>query len=153
MSMNVILVSIGAISGAIIILALALYAGRLLSMLRTQQNQQLTIRGKRVASMQESIRTIAFAMTQQQCDLSEGVIRICRLLEAMPVDPHPDYAKEFPFTHELFDKVKSYPTHEARSLLTKTQRREQDKERQELESQLESKILKETEVLRYLEVA
>lgn len=149
MSINILFI----ILGAAIIIGLGVYAFRLMSLVKSQEEKQQAVRSKRVASMQESIQTIAFAMQQQQCDLSEGVIRICRLLEAMPVDPHPDYAKEFPFTHELFEKVKTYPTHEARSLLTKPQRREQDKERQELESQLESKILKETEGLRKLEVA
>ncbi|MFT6269295.1 MAG: hypothetical protein ACJAVV_002120 [Alphaproteobacteria bacterium] len=139
--------------GAIIILGLGVYAFRLLALVKSQKDKKQAVRNKRVASMQSSIQTIAFAIQQQQCDLSEGVIRICRLLEAMPVDPHPDYAKAFPSTHELFDKVKSYPTHEARTLLTKSERRKQDRERQELESLLESKILKETEALRKLEVA
>jgi hypothetical protein len=147
--MNIILI----IAGVAVIAALAVYAYQLVSKVKSQQEKQQAVRDKRVVSMQTSVQTIAFAIQQQQCDLSEGVIRICRLLEAMPVTPHPDYAKEFPFTHELFEKVKSYPTHEARSLLTKTQRREQDKERQELESQLESKILTETEALRNLVVA
>jgi len=140
------------IVGALIIIGLSIYAYQLMSQVRQQQNQKDAVRLKRVASMQESIQTIAFAMQQQQCDLSEGVIRICRLLEAMPVVPHPDYAAEFPYTHELFEKVKSYPTHEARAALSKRQRREQDKERQEIESILESKILLETEVLRKFEV-
>jgi hypothetical protein len=142
-----------AVLGTVIIIALAFYAFRLLTLVKSQKSEQQAVRDKRIASMQSSIQTIAFAMHQQQCDLSEGVIRICRLLEAMPVDPHPDYAKEFPYTHELFEKVKSYPTHEARTLLTKSERRAQDKERQELESLLESKILTETEALRKLEVA
>lgn len=147
--MNIIFIAIG----AIIIIGLMIYAVRLLSLVKTQKDTRQAIRSKRVASMQSSIQTIAFAIQQQQCDLSEGVIRICRLLEAMPVEPHPDYVKEFPFTHKLFEMVKSYPTHEARTLLTKSQRRQQDKEREELESQLESKILIETEALRKLEVA
>lgn len=140
------------IIGSAIVVVLGVYAYTLMAKVKQQKRQQDNVRSKRVASMQSSIQTIAFAMQQQQCDLSEGVIRICRLLEAMPVNPHPDYANEFPFTHELFNKVKSYPTHEARAVLTKLERREQDKERQELESLLESKILIETEALRKLEV-
>jgi hypothetical protein len=113
-----------AVLGTVIIIALAFYAFRLLTLVKSQKSEQQAVRDKRIASMQSSIQTIAFAMHQQQCDLSEGVIRICRLLEAMPVDPHPDYAKEFPYTHELFEKVKSYPTHEARTLLTKSVRKQ-----------------------------
>jgi hypothetical protein len=138
--------------GVTIILALGIYAGRMLFLLKAQKNQQQTLREERITSMQSSIQTIAFAMQQQQCELSEGVIRICRLLEAMPIEPHPDYVKAFPATHKLFDLVKAYPTHEARKQFTKQAIRKQDKERQEFESQLESQIIKETDALRNLEV-
>jgi hypothetical protein len=138
---------------ALIILVLGVYAGRLLFMLKAQNSKQKAGRDKRIASIQESIQTIAFAMQQQQCDLSEGVIRICRLLDALPVEPRPNYALLYPVTHQLFDLVKGYPTHEARSALTKLERRKQDKEREEFASQLESKVIKETYLLREFEVS
>lgn len=134
--------------GALTILALGVYAGRLLFLVNAQNTKQQAVRNKRIASMQSSIQTIAFAMQQQQCDLSEGVIRICRLLEALPLAPLPDYNKQYPATHALFELVKDYPTHEVRSALSKQERRQQDKQRHEFESELESKILKETETLR-----
>jgi len=134
--------------GALVIIALAVYAGRLLFMVKNQNKRQQTARGKRLASMQSSIQTIAFAMQQQQCDMSEGVIRICRLLEALPLTPLPDYNKQYPAIHALFELVKNYPTHEHRSAQTKLEIRQQDKQRHEFESELESKILKETEALR-----
>jgi hypothetical protein len=101
--------------------------------------------------MTTSIQTIAFAMHQQQCDLSEGVIRICRLLEAMPLDPLPDYQNHYPAVHALFDKVKNYPTHEQRNALSKKERRAQDKEREQFESEAESAILLEAEKLKVFE--
>lgn len=134
--------------GALIIIALCVYAGRLLFLVKAQNAKQQAVRNKRIASMQSSIQTIAFAMQQQQCDVSEGVIRICRLLEALPLSPLPDYNKLYPATHALFELVKDYPTHELRSALSKQERRQQDKQRHEFESELESKILKETETLR-----
>jgi hypothetical protein len=134
--------------GAVIIIALGVYAGRLLFLVKAQDLKKQTVRNKRIASMQSSIQTIAFAMQQQQCDLSEGVIRICRLLESLSLDPLPDYNKQYPATHALFELVKDYPTHEQRSALSKQERRQQDKQRHEFESELESKILKETEALR-----
>lgn len=136
------------IVAAAIVVGLGVYAGKMLFLLKAQNQKQQAVRDKRVASMQSSIRTIAFAMHQQQCDLSEGVIRICRLLEALPITPLPDYAKIYPNVHALFDKVKDYPTHEARAVLQKKERRAQDKEREQFESELESAILKETELLR-----
>jgi hypothetical protein len=145
--MNVfILISIAL--GAIIIIGLGVQAGRLLFMVKRQSNAQQAVRDKRVASMQTSIQTIAFAMQQQQCDLSEGVIRICRLLESLPLSPLPDYPSRYPAVHALFDKVKAYPTHEERNALSKQERRSQDKEREQFESELESAILKETDGLR-----
>jgi hypothetical protein len=134
--------------GAAIIVGLSIYAGRLLFLLKAQNERSHKARQKRIESMTVSIQTIAFAVQQQQCDLSEGAIRICRLLEAMPLDPQPDYAQHYPALHSLFDKVKEYPTHEARQALSKTERREQDKERGQIESELESKILIEVEKLK-----
>jgi len=134
--------------GAVIIVSLGIYAGRLLFLLKAQNQKQGIVRQQRIENMQSSIQTIAFDMVQQQCDLSEGVIRICRLLEALPITPLPDYEKEYPAIHELFHLVKQYPTHEARAAQTKQLRRKQDKERQQYESELESRILKEAESLR-----
>lgn len=134
--------------GALIIMALSVYAGRLLFLVKAQDSKKQAVRNKRIASMQTSIQTIAFAMQQQQCDLSEGVIRICRLLESLPLDPLPDYNKQYPAIHALFELVKDYPTHEQRTALSKQERSQQDKRRHEFESELESKILKETETLR-----
>ena len=133
---------------AIIIVGLGVYAGRLLFMLQKQKSQQEEIRSKRVASMQSSIQTIAFAMQQQQCDLSEGAIRICRLLEALPLSPLPDFNKRYPAIHALFELVKDYPTHELRLAMKKQERMQQDKQRQQFESELETKILRETVGLR-----
>lgn len=134
--------------GGLIIIALGIYAGRLLFLVKAQSQKQDSVRQQRISSMQSSIQTIAFAMMQQQCDLSEGVIRICRLLEALPITPLPDYEKQYPAIHELFNLVKEYPTHEARAQQSKQIRRKQDKERQQFESELESKIIKEAELLR-----
>nr|WP_136250684.1 DUF2489 domain-containing protein [Ningiella ruwaisensis] len=133
---------------ALIIVGLSVYAGKLLYMLKAQNKRHLVAREKRIVNITQSIQTIAFAMQQQQCDLSEGAIRICRLLEAMPLDPQPDYERDFPALHNLFEKVKDYPTHEARNALPKSERRAQDKEREEFESELESSILVELEQLK-----
>jgi hypothetical protein len=137
--------------GALIIIGLSIYAGRLLFLLQMQKNRHQQARDKRIESMTTSIQTIAFAMHQQQCDLSEGVIRICRLLEAMPLDPLPDYQNHYPAVHALFDKVKNYPTHEQRNALSKKERRAQDKEREQFESEAESAILLEAEKLKVFE--
>lgn len=134
--------------GAVVIVAMSIYAGKLLYLLKAQKKRHLNARQKRIDSMTVSIQTISFAMHQQQCDLSEGAIRICRLLESLPLDPLPDYKKQYPALHGLFDKVKHYPTHDDRNALSKVQRRGQDNEREQFESELASAILSETEQLK-----
>ena len=139
-------------AGLIVILALGFYAGKLLYQLKTQTERQNSARQTRIDNITESIRTIALAMEQQQCNLSEGVIRICNLLDALPLTPQPDYPAEYPALHTLHMKIQHFDTHEARNALSKTERRKQDKEREQLESEHESLILTEVEQLKSLMV-
>jgi hypothetical protein len=126
--------------GAIIIIALGVYAGKLLFLLKQQKLRQQNARNKRIETMVQSIQTIAFAMQQQQCNYSEGAIRICNLLRALPIENIPDYSLSYPELHKLFDKIKDYPTHDQRNLLSKQERRQQDKQREQFESEAESGI-------------
>ena len=128
-----------------IIAGLAFYAGRLLFLLKKQNQRQSAAKQKRILNITESINTIALAMSQQQCDLSEGTIRIYRLLEALPLDPRPDYDSQFPQLSALFLKVIGFDTHEARMALDKRERRRQDRARGEIEAEYESKLLPELE--------
>jgi hypothetical protein len=141
-----------ALLAAGIIVALGIYAGKLLFLVKQQNQRQLNARNKRIDSMVESIQTIAFAMQQHQCDYSEGAIRICRLLESLPIENIPDYAEHYPAIHKLFEGVSKFPTHEARNALSKKERREQDKEREQMESEAESCIQKELVALREFRV-
>jgi hypothetical protein len=134
--------------GAAVIVVLGLYAGKLLFLLKRQNERQKAARDKRTESMVQSIQTIAFAMQQEQCDYSEGAIRVCRLLESLPIENIPDYSKEYPAIHKLFHQVNVYPTHEARNALSKQERRAQDKEREQFESEAESGIQEELVRLR-----
>ncbi len=135
---------IAIILGLIIVAALAFYAGRLLYQLKLQTSKQDAVRNDRIERIVESIRTISMAMQQQQCNLSEGAIRLVNLLESLPVKNVPNCEKDYPFLFELFELVKGLPTHDARKALSKTERQKQDKIREEHEARLESDILKET---------
>ena len=128
---------------ALIIAGLAFYAGKLLFLLSKQNERQKQTRLKRVNNMVESIETIVKAMTQQQCELSEGVIRVCNLLEALPLESQPDYSVKFPSIFTLFNAISQFDTLEARQALDKQTRRAQDKQRHEVESQYESSVLDE----------
>jgi len=134
----IILVSIG----LLIIAGLGVYAGKLVFQLQQQNARQKDAREKRLVVMFESIHTIARAMQQQQCNVSEGTIRICRLLRALPEEAR-DYSDEYPAIHTLFTEVRGFAILEDRKALSKQQRFNEDKAREAIEEQHETPVLKE----------
>ncbi len=135
-----------------IIAGLTLYAGYLLYQLYRQTQRQRAARQSRIDKITESIQTIALAVSQQQCDLSEGSIRLCILLDAIPILPQPDYRGSYPALHALYDKVKDMPTHEARKQQDKREKLKMDLQRGEWEAELESAILDEVKRLSHFSV-
>lgn len=136
----------------LIILTLGFYAGRLLFQLKIQNARQAAVREKRVYTIIESVYVIAKAMEQQQCDLSEGVIRIVNLLAALPLVSPPDFKAEYPSIHALFVDVSGFAMLDARKELSKLERRKQDAAREQIESEYESNVLNELPALkRYCE--
>ena len=127
----------------VVILGLGFYAGRLLFLLKQQKKRKNDATNARVANITESIILISKAMEQQQCDLSEGVIRIVNLLNALPLNNPPDFKAKFPHTHALFVAISGFAVLEARQQLSKQERRKQDKAREQIESEYESKVLDE----------
>ncbi|WP_438865121.1 DUF2489 domain-containing protein [Neptunicella sp.] len=136
----------------IIVASLAFYAGQLLFKLRQQTRLQQQRRQDRVENITKSIKTIAMAMEQQQCNISEGAIRLCILLESLPINPLPDFAARFPALHDLYRQVKHMPTHEERQKQSRMERRKMDLIREELEAQMETSILKEVAILRHFSI-
>ena len=134
--------------GISVVAGLVFYTGSLLFKLRAQQQLRNQKNQKRIDNISESIQTIAKALDQQQCNLSEGCIRLFHLLEALPVKNKPDFSLQFPGLYSLYYKVKNLPTHESRKSQTKTETKQQDLQREELEAQLESQILKDVAVLK-----
>lgn len=132
----------------LIVAGLAFYAGSLLFKLSTQTQLRNKKTQTRINNISESIQTIAKALDQQQCNLSEGCIRLFHLLEALPVKDKPDFSQQFTGLYSLYDQVKDLPTHETRKAQTKKETKQQDLQREELESQLESQILKDVSILK-----
>lgn len=139
---------IALIAGVLIIIGLGFYAGRLLFLLKQQNQRQAHARQARVETIVDSIQLISKAMEQQQCDLSEGAIRICNLLNALPLSTPPDYRARFPHIHALFVAVSGFAILEARQKLSKAERRKQDRAREQIESEHESKVLKELPLIK-----
>jgi len=131
-----------------IVASLAFYAGSLLFKLRSQQQRRNQKTQQRIDNISQSIQTIAMAVEQQQCNLSEGCIRLFHLLESLPVKDKPDFSQKFTGLYSLYEQVKDLPTHEARKTQIKKDTKQQDMRRQELEAQLESQILREASVLK-----
>ncbi|MCU7553627.1 DUF2489 domain-containing protein [Alteromonas sp. ASW11-19] len=132
-----------AVIAVVTTLALGFYAGRLMYQLKLQTARHQAARDKRIGTITESILTISMAMEQQQCELSEGVIRIVNLLNALPVDPKPDYRAKFPHLHDLFVAVSGFAILDERKKLSKAEKRKQDKAREQIESEHESQVLAE----------
>ncbi|MFT6029399.1 MAG: hypothetical protein ACI8O8_001135 [Oleiphilaceae bacterium] len=131
-----------------VIVVLAFYAGSLLFKLKEQQQLRDQKTQKRLDNISQSIQTIAKALEQQQCNLSEGCVRLFHLLEALPIKDKPDFSQQFKGLYSLYEQVKDLPTHEARKEQTKKITILQDLQREELEAQLESQILNEVSVLK-----
>lgn len=132
----------------VIIASLAFYAGKLLFMLNKQNKKMARTKQQRVERLMESIHTISMAVEQQQCNLSEGSIRLYHLHESLPIDDKPDYETRYPGLYALYVKVSDLPTHEARDKLSALERKTQDIAREALESELESQILEDVAKLR-----
>ena len=101
-----------------------------------------------VKNISQSIQTIAKALEQQQCNLSEGCIRLFHLLEALPIKEKPDFSQQFPGIYSHYEQVKNLPTHEARKAQSKRETKFQDLQREELEAKMESQILQDVSVLK-----
>lgn len=135
------------LTALVIVSALAFYAGSLLFKLKKQNLDKQNITNKRIQKITESIQTIAKAVQQEQCNLSEASIRLCHLLEGLPIIDKPDYSIKYPNLHALFNEIKDLPTHQDRKNQTKLETRKQDYHRQRLEDKLAENIKTEIDLL------
>lgn len=129
-----------AILGALVISGLAFYAGKLLFQLNAQNQERDAKLAKRNERATESIRVIALAMQQEQCDLSEGSIRISVLLDHIVHKQPQDYRTRYPAIHDLYDRIKHMPTHDARKELGKKEVAKLDMQRWKHEAELKEAI-------------
>lgn len=140
----------GLIALAIIVVAgLAFYAGQLLWQVQEQKKQQLKEKNKRIKYLTDSISFIAKAMKEEQCEYSEGVLRIWVLLEHHNREvPEPkDYQEIYPGFASLYGVIKDMPTHEARKKYSKQDVAKMDMKRWRAEKEFEEQIGKDIEQL------
>jgi hypothetical protein len=130
----------------LIVAGLSMYATILLLRLKKQtaankaalQAQQQALEQKRQELLGD-IRYIAAAMTEDRCEISEGVYRIAKLFELLSLTER--VSGEFPAFYEHFEVIKSHPIRNARAHLQKQERMRLDLQRMKSESALQENIL------------
>ncbi|RUO76384.1 DUF2489 domain-containing protein [Pseudidiomarina taiwanensis] len=133
--------------GLAILIGLAFYAGQLLRQLKQQRQQQQQALDKRNERLHESIVTIAKAMEQEQCPFSEGAIRLVVLLDLRAEPNKPVYSELYPALHEMYERIKHMPTHEARKQYPKAEIRKMDREREGYEKEMADIIMQDVRQL------
>ena len=147
-----------ATAAVVIILGLAFYAGILINRIKMQKQQALQVEQAREQNKQqkiqerndnivESIRFIAKATMQKQCNVSEAAIRLTVLLETLQLKETIDIAGTYPALTAMFEKVKDMPTHEERKTHPIKEIKLMDIKREVFEAEMEDKIIKETYLL------
>lgn len=146
------------IAAGAIILGLGFYAGKLLAQLKEQQRQSQLKLAQHQADIKkhndyllDSIHLIAKAILEQQCELSEGAIRICRLLEKLYLSEDAHFPTQYPALHQLDEFLADYPTHDGYKALKKQERMRFDVKRAEQELALKSAI--EAECVKLVDLA
>lgn len=134
-----------AIAGAIVILVLAGYAGRLLMLVKQQSIAQQAAKDAAQAQQNandvkiyDSVIIITRAMKEEQCDYSEGCWRLSVLLDSLKTANSLD--QKFPAIFDLYKGIKHLSILEDRKSLPKQQRMKQDVERMQLEAKLYDSI-------------
>ncbi|WP_273382028.1 DUF2489 domain-containing protein [Actinobacillus porcinus] len=127
------------IFGIAIIMAMGAYSLYLFAQLRKQKQLFEQAKQARITRIKESIEIIARAMHSNECNHSEGVIRLRMLLEPLGQKRLQDY----PAMWALYEVVQDMPTHDERKTLKKNERMKLDLARESKEVELEEQIKEE----------
>ncbi|TNC88893.1 DUF2489 domain-containing protein [Thalassolituus sp.] len=136
------------IAAAIVILALAGYALHLTRQVKKMQAEQraeeaeaeLQLR-KYQEGLVQDIRFIASSVVQEQCDITEGVLRIQYLLNGL--DPAVWEMQELKTVRDHYEATRTMPILEAYKALTPKQQFAIDRERLRLEDQNKASVTRE----------
>lgn len=136
----------------LIIVALALYAGKLLKQLSAQKKaqQQAEIDHQKALAKHDnnvlaSVKIIVKAMQEEQCDFSEGCWRLSVLLDSLKLSS--ELAQQFPSIFTLYNEIKHLSILDNRKKLDKKQRMKEDYQRMTIEAQLHSEIVADLDLL------
>ncbi|MBE2897326.1 DUF2489 domain-containing protein [Pasteurellaceae bacterium TAE3-ERU1] len=123
--------------GIVIVVGLAGWAGSLMLAVNKQKQRINAVKLRQFDYAKESIEIIANAMLRDECNLSEGVIRINGLLANIGGMALRDYPAMF----ALYDTVKAMPILDERRALKRNERMRYDLTREAKEAELQAAIL------------
>lgn len=123
------------ILAVLIVLSMAGYAVFLFLKLKKQKAHLLQAKHERYRNIAGSIEIIIRAMLSDQCDLSEGVLRLKPLLDILGKK-----LSEYPAMWALYQVVESMPILDARKGLKRNERMKLDLEREAKEAELAQQI-------------
>ena len=140
------------IVGALIVAALAYYAGTLLRQVKDQNTKAAEHKAKLKAQQEQkntkladSINLIAKAMKEKQCEYSEGCLRVWVLMSQYVFESESNIESQYPAILKMYDVVKDMPTHDARKKYSKKEIFKMDSARWKAEKDLEEEIQKDLE--------
>ena len=128
----------------LIVLSLSVYFGILAGKVNIQKKQiekatkeAVEKAHKRELSILESIEIISKGVIQDQCEISEGCLRIKNLKDQLEYFSTDLDLSSF---DQMYSEIEQFATLEARKALSKQERFDQDKKRFKVESEYEDKI-------------
>lgn len=122
----------------LIVLSMAGYAASLWLKIYRQKQRLKQAQSQRYLNITESIEIIANAMQSEQCDLSEGVLRLKPLLDVLGKK-----LSAYPAMWALYQVVQDMPILDARKSLKRNERMKQDLARESKEIELAEQIKQE----------
>jgi hypothetical protein len=140
------------ISALIIILILAIIAGYLLYKVlllnkqkeqQSKENQDAWVQNRN--ELIKDIHFIANSMSQQQCEITEGCMRLEYLINK--VDDSPQMRIDFQYIYKHYDATAAMPIRDAYQALTKKEQFQLDNDRTKLEAQHKADVLNDTKKL------
>ena len=136
----------------LIVVGLAVYAGKLLKQLSAQKQAQKKAEiahqkalAKHDKNVLASVKIIVKAMQEEQCDFSEGCWRLAVLLDSLKLSS--ELAQQFPSIFKLYNEIKHLSILDSRKKLDKKQRMKEDYQRMTIEAQLHSEIVSDLDLL------
>lgn len=139
---------------AIIVLGLSIYLGNLYSRLRSQRatldkalKQANLAWEERDKDIRSSLRTLALVIIQEQCEPTEGCIRIKKLVDEIESLKDRDELSVF---HDMYEEVKEFAILQDYKDLSAQEKFRQDNKRFAIEEKYAARLKKGSENLRAL---